>query len=113
MTGELKYGDKIYRVFNGRLETAVFEKECTYPDCTLPHWECHEVPAEDGELPPRRFTCSPGMYLATEKAAWERYLSELRESVPRIYERVEAEKQDLRDVVAAVLYVENKVRELS
>ncbi|MGO8746201.1 MAG: hypothetical protein ACLQNE_09445 [Thermoguttaceae bacterium] len=94
-----KRGDTVYKVWNGKLETARFIEESVLPGCGAPTWEIRG----EGD---RRSRCSTTMYLDTEKAAWERYLAECREALPDIQKHLEEVKKDLALCESEIVRVE-------
>ena len=79
-------GDKLYVVWNGKLETVTFIRDEHAP-------QMENIPAEAGlayvcEYPKgrnpderRRFVCSPDMYQTTELEAWTRYYGHCKDGI--------------------------------
>jgi hypothetical protein len=76
-----KKGDKLYRVWNGNLETAVFisvqyngehKERMKYPSFCCHKEGLPNPKGGDGYV----FICAPEMYETTELAAWKRYEKE-------------------------------------
>jgi hypothetical protein len=94
-----KKGDKLYRVWNGNLETAVFISVMYNGEhkdkMKYPSFCCHK----SGQPAPKGgdgyvFICSPEMYMRTELEAWMRYEKECCEAETSCGKAVEeAEKQ--------------------
>jgi len=85
----MKSGDTIYKVWNGKLETAVFLEESidVANGATAPTWLIR-----DGG---RRSRCSPGMYQATEAEAWQLYQQDCDEAILRLKNDIEEMREQL------------------
>jgi len=95
----LKRGDKLYRVFNGALETVTFVEE-----------RAVEMPFVTGaceyvftckKYGGAKFDCSMDMYEKTEMEAWTRYLRECDEAEPGCTKAI-------RDAEAALDYLSHE-----
>jgi hypothetical protein len=66
-------GDKLYKCWNGKLETVTFLEESIAEGAYAPTW----LVRERGQMSQfgRRIRCSIGSYFTTEKAAWKAELA--------------------------------------
>jgi hypothetical protein len=81
-------GDKLYRVFNAKLETVTFLKENLAEGASITTYLCRDK--DD-----RRFRCSKDMYCVTKKEAWERDMAYTLAAFRELPKRV----QELQDHV--------------
>lgn len=96
----MQRGDKLYKCWNGTLETMTFlEEGLADPSCTV---ETYLLRRPDG----RKVRCSKAMYLATPQAAYERYLDECREAVPTMRAYIAEQEQRLRECEAEIVRVQ-------
>lgn len=83
---------KMYSVSgNGDLETVVFLQEQILPGATIPTYSMKDLISD------RRFSCSKDMYVETEQEAWERYLKECEQILPKLKEQLESLKEKVGD----------------
>jgi hypothetical protein len=85
-------GDKLYKCWNGTLESVVFLEASIAPGCSGVTW----VVQEKGG---KRYRVAPDFYPArSAREAWQVYLGELREALPRM----EQSAQEALDAAASV-----------
>lgn len=70
-------GDKLYKCWNGKLETVTFVEESIAEGAYAPTWVVRaQVNRDETTLPIRcRIRCSIDSYFTTEKAAWKAELA--------------------------------------
>ena len=92
-------GDKLYKCWNGKLETVTFVEESIVEGAYAPTWlVSKQVNCDETTLPIRRRTrCSIGSYFTTEKAAWKaelaKYKAGLNQQIKQRHELTEIIKQ--------------------
>lgn len=99
---DLKRGDKVYSVWNGKLETAVFLEESVVDGAWRPTWLIRKDR--------KRFRCSPNQYLPSAEAASKRYLQECKQAVVDIGKHLEEVKQTFAFAESEVNRVEGLLK---
>lgn len=88
-------GETLYTVSNGHLEWVVFVEESISPGASVPTWL---VNSSVGRLS----RCAVGMYATTAMEAWQRHLTEPRETLPHLLRQRYKLDKDIHDLVAQI-----------
>jgi hypothetical protein len=98
---------KLYRVFNGTLETATFVKEQTLGNDAFPSWVVRYD--KDG----RKAQTAPDYWEATERDAWEKYYTELSGYGPAVIADMKNAQKKVDDWLDQVNVVADRIKQLS
>ena len=104
-------GDKLYLVWNGKLETVTFIRGEHAPQMENVPAESHVsylLERSDGDRggggrkgdPRGRFLCAPDMYVTTELEAWRRYHGQCKDSITVALKGLEEAEQHVEYVKA-------------
>lgn len=83
----MKSGDKLYRVWNAKLETATFVRESLAPGATVPTWEVRV--SDDSRL----HRVSSDFYHTSELEAWQEQITHYEASIVQIEEQIQREQE--------------------
>lgn len=95
---------KVYRISHGKLQAATFLEESIREGCSLPTWLIID---DTG----RKCRCSPGMYHATEREAWQQELADINASLLNAIRQRDGLNKDIADTVAEIHDIEALLRE--
>ena len=101
----MKRGDTLYAVHGGKLEKVLFlEQGLADPGCTRETWLVRCLKSHG------RIRCSVDSYCTTERAAWERYLAQCQENLPRAKKHAAEATEAVFECEAHIAHVEEILR---
>jgi hypothetical protein len=98
-----KHGDKLYRCFDGTLETAMFEKEAIADGATQPTWLIRYHKPRFGSWGAQ---VSRDYYCLTEREAYEKYLREVENVLPQL-------EKGIQDAQASLDHARSEAKRVS
>jgi len=102
-------GDKIYKCFDGTLETAIFlEEGLADPSCSANTWLCQDTRMGSR----RKFRCSTNMYVTTAQEAYEIFLKQCGEALPLYEQSIQDTVKELIDLTKLIIKVEFELDKL-
>lgn len=99
-------GDKLYKVWNAKLETAIFVREDVAPGAIEPTWLVRV--SDDGRL----CRVNRDYYHKTELGAWQAEITNYREAILQIENRICDDQNQLMEIRKSLLMMRDRIREI-